>query len=113
MTRSCHSTEYLREWTGARHGRKDGVATRSPDFGSPEMWSLDACSRAISKQQALAIDAIPFEHPKLAVTAIIPDGGDRFAERLEKALARSKPILELRANGSQFEISPPVAVRRR
>ena len=63
-----------------------------------------------------AIAAIPFEHPKLAVTAVLPDDG-RFAEQLEKALARSGQVLELRANGEQFEIpraAPAmVAVRRR
>jgi len=61
-----------------------------------------------------AIAALPFEAPKLAVTAVLPDDG-RFAEQLEKALARSGQILELRANGSQFEIprAEPVAVRRR
>jgi hypothetical protein len=35
--------------------------------------------------------ALPFEAPKLAVTAIVDDG--QFAERLERALARSAPKL--------------------
>ena len=69
-----------------------------------------------------AIAALPFEAPKLAVVAHLPENG-RFAEQLEKALARSKPVLELRANGQRYEVPPPeqslavqvspVAVRRR
>jgi hypothetical protein len=35
-----------------------------------------------------AVDALPFERPKLSATAHLGDGGD-FAERLEAAIARS------------------------
>jgi len=59
---------------------------------------------------------LPFERAKLAVVAHLPGNGS-FAEQLEAALARSGQVLELRANGSQFEPPgqqfKPVAVRRR
>jgi hypothetical protein len=42
-----------------------------------------------------AIAALPFEHPKLAVTAVIEGGAD-FAARLERACGRSAKVLELR-----------------
>ena len=63
----------------------------------------------------VAIAVLSFERPKLAVVAHLPNSGS-FAEQLEKALTRSGQVLELRANGSQFD--PPggqlrVAVRRR
>ena len=53
-----------------------------------------------------ATAALPHEHPKLAVTAMVSNGGD-FADQLEAAIERSrkvspmieaKPIIE--ANGS-------------
>ena len=106
-----------------------GILDRKPEMGpEPELIKLLSCSpsslellQAIYRSAAVplhtrircAVAALPFEHPKLAVTAILPDDG-RFAEQLEKALARSGQVLELRANGSQFEMPPPtVAVRRR
>jgi hypothetical protein len=39
-----------------------------------------------------AIEAAPYVHPKLSATAII-QGGD-FAERLERAVARSRAALD-------------------
>jgi hypothetical protein len=54
-----------------------------------------------------AIAAIAYEHPKLAVTAVVPVEG--FADRLEAALARSAKVLELRP-APQIE---PQRMRRR
>jgi hypothetical protein len=54
-----------------------------------------------------AMAALPFEHPKLAVMAMVPDAGN-WADRLEKALAASGRILELR----KIEEPQPTRMRR-
>jgi hypothetical protein len=51
------------------------------------------------------IAAAPYEHPKLAVTAVV-DGGSDFAARLELARARSAKVIDRRAEARP--IPPPV-----
>jgi len=41
-----------------------------------------------------AIEAAPFVHPKLAVTALVPIGED-FASKLDRAVARSRGELKI------------------
>jgi hypothetical protein len=75
-----------------------------------------------------AIAALPYEHPKLAVTVQV-DGAESWATQLQRCIARSRPVLELHAaqdalahsNGqpSAQEVSaaalrqPMVVIRRR
>jgi hypothetical protein len=43
----------------------------------------------LSVRMRAAIEALPFETPKLSATAIVPGEGD-FAERLKRAVIRSR-----------------------
>jgi hypothetical protein len=54
--------------------------------------------------------ALPFEHPKLAVTAIVEGGAD-FATRLELACARSAKVIEARAEPEPKAALPPTDLR--
>jgi len=62
--------------------------------------------------QSAAIEALPFEAPKLSTTAVLT--GDGFAERLERALARSgrARLIEHRAEEEQWR-APMNAVKVR
>jgi hypothetical protein len=75
--------------------------------GASSLAFLQAIYR--SKEQPMmrrmkaAIAALPYEHPKLAVTAVL-DSRDSFAAQLEGAIARSRKVLELHA----AELAPPL-----
>jgi hypothetical protein len=43
-----------------------------------------------------AIAALPYEHPRLAVTAVV-DGTEDLGARLSRAIQRSAKVIELRA----------------
>ena len=50
----------------------------------------------LSPQQIrAAVEALPFENPKLSATAVTRMDGRSFAEQLERAIARSKQPLPL------------------
>jgi hypothetical protein len=65
-----------------------------------------------------AIAALPFECPKLAVTAVV-EGSSDFATRLELARARSAKVIEARAEAAraipprETGREPPVVPDRR
>jgi hypothetical protein len=59
------------------------------------------------RRMRAAIAALPFEHPKLAVTAVIGESGD-FAALLELAKARSTKVIEARAEPPK---PPPTDLR--
>jgi hypothetical protein len=47
------------------------------------------------RRMKAAIAALPFENPKLAVTALV-DGGNHWAARIERARLRSAKVIEPR-----------------
>jgi hypothetical protein len=54
--------------------------------------------------------ALPFEHPKLAVTAVLTD--EDLGARLHRAIQRSAKVIELRAQSQSVPVAPhdPAAV---
>jgi hypothetical protein len=66
----------------------------------------DRC-QPMHRRMRAAIAALPFEHPKLAVTAVV--GTEGFAARLEAARERAAKVIELRQpDPSAPEILEPI-----
>jgi hypothetical protein len=63
-------------------------------------WLLQAVYRSadqpLSVRMRAAMAALPYEHPKLAVTAVL-DGTEDLGARLSRAIQRSAKVIELRA----------------
>jgi hypothetical protein len=95
-------TEIMRT-TDADHMRTGRLL---PDLSEPEVLPPNAEGDSLGYLQSIyrdpsmppaarmraAIAVLPFERPKLAVTALI--NGEGFADRLEKAIARSVKMTE-------------------
>src|SRR5262249_40248534 len=58
----------------------------------------------LSVRMRAARDALPYEHPKLAVTALL-DGSEDLGARLARAIQRSAKVIELRAMAPLAPIS--------
>lgn len=75
----------------------------APDVqGNTSLDLLQAVYRSadqpMHRRMRAAIAALPFEHPKLAVTAVVNSEG--FGARLEIARARGAKLIEQRASGA-------------
>ena len=83
------------------NGMDDGEELRVPPDIEPREFFLLVMRdhrQPMSRRMRAAEAAAPYIHPKLSATAIL-SGGD-FAERLEKAIGRSRPALSYpRKNG--------------
>jgi hypothetical protein len=62
----------------------------------------------MQRRMKAAIEAAPYTHPRLAVTAVLGDASD-FASRLELACARSAKVIEARAEPKAA--LPPIDLR--
>jgi hypothetical protein len=49
----------------------------------------------LARRLRAAIEALPFEHPKLAVTAVVD--GEALGDALERAIKRSGKLIETQA----------------
>ena len=77
---------------------ESGVVVIGPSHSSLDFLQSvyrDPC-QPISRRMRAAVAALPFEHPKLAVTATFgPNSG--FAARLETAIKRSRELVVIEA----------------
>jgi hypothetical protein len=68
--------------------------------GASSLAFLQAIYRSteqpMMRRMKAAIAALPYEHPKLAVTAVV-DGTEDLGARLSRAIQRSAKVIELRA----------------
>jgi hypothetical protein len=80
----------------------EAVAIESAPDGETALGLLQAVYRnklaPLSVRMRAATIAIQYESPRLQATAILRDE-NAFAAQLEKALARSAKVIELKANG--------------
>ena len=62
-----------------------------------------------------AIEAAPYERPKLAVTAVSSLSGEHFAAMLERAIARSRAPLQIEHQPAERPLpsAPPPGIRGR
>jgi hypothetical protein len=44
-------------------------------------------------ERCCAVEALPYENPKLSAVAVASMSGNEFAQRLDRAIARSRPVL--------------------
>jgi hypothetical protein len=100
--------------------KKVDAMNRDPLGLSPDATSLDFHQAVyrnptlpIPTRQRSAIAALQFEHPKLAVTAVISEGS--FADRLDKAVERSNKARngQIIVNGPKLIEAQPQTIRRR
>jgi hypothetical protein len=72
----------------------------APATGRSSLDLLQAIYRCpdqpLHTRMKAAIAALPYEHPKLAVTAVV-DGTEDLGARLSRAIQRSAKVIELRA----------------
>jgi hypothetical protein len=72
----------------------------APATGRSSLDLLQAIYRCpdqpLSVRMKAAIAALPYEHPKLAVTAVL-DGTEDLGARLSRAIERSHKVIALRA----------------
>jgi hypothetical protein len=92
--------------------RHSGVALEVPANATP-LDFLQAIYRSpsqpLERRMRAAIEALPFVHPKLAVTALV-DGGDAFAAALERAIKRSGKLIKGYAGAEARAVRSDLAV---
>ena len=82
----------------------------APDEGSVELLQkIYHCSKQpIARRMRAAIEAAPYERPKLAVTAVSSLSGDHFSAMLERAIQRSRePLKQIEHRASDGPVLEP------
>ena len=65
----------------------------------------------LSVRLRAAIEALPFESPKLSATAVM--SGSDIAARLERAIARSNGVIDAKPLAQPFPLPPPLPPSQR
>jgi hypothetical protein len=86
--RAADAMRFLHEMKALYEAKPKAEVVEFPDRLSAE--------QPMVRRMKAAIAALPYEHPKLAVTVAL-DGHDSWAAKLQGAIARSRPVLELHA----------------